>query len=369
MLKRILKSTALALYKFNTIRMIPYSRICVVPDGFRWVLSQEEKILKNIFRRIGVHLIDPRFLEAVKNQSVFYCSQFIIPSVINHSKNRIAFPYFHGIPGTGYSEFDIIYETIIKHHERINRIQVTNDRIKTIILDTGIDKGKIFKIPIGIDIDLFSLQTPYTKAVERKKLGIKDNMFVIGSFQKDGVGWGNGEKPKLIKGPDIFLKVINDIRNKIPDIFVLLTGPARGYMINGLKRINVPFKHINVNSYSHMNRLYQALDIYLVTSRDEGGPKAILESMACGIILITTKVGQAPEIVIDGENGFIVDSLDHIKIAEKVLDVYERKEKNNIIRENARLKAVAFDYRKLTNMWAAFTDGFIDCAPKCGRGK
>ena len=48
-------------------------------------------------------------------------------------------------------------------------------------------------------------------------------------------GWKEGLKPKMIKGPDIFLKVV-ELINKKYKIKILLTGPARGYLINGLKK-------------------------------------------------------------------------------------------------------------------------------------
>ena len=41
----------------------------------------------------------------------------------------------------------------------------------------------------------------------RTRLGLPGSAFVVGSFQKDGVGWGEGLEPKLIKGPDVLLAV------------------------------------------------------------------------------------------------------------------------------------------------------------------
>ena len=109
---------------------------------------------------------------------------------------------------------------------------------------------------------------------------------VIGSFQKDGKGWGEGNEPKLIKGPD-----------------VLLTGPARGYVKTGLESLKIPCKHLYLQDYREIGKYYQALDAYLVTSREEGGPKGVLESMASGIPLISTRVGQAQDLVKQGING------------------------------------------------------------------
>jgi glycosyltransferase involved in cell wall biosynthesis len=39
------------------------------------------------------------------------------------------------------------------------------------------------------------------------------------------------------------------------------------------------------------------MDIYIVTGWHEGGPKAVLESMAAGVPLVTTRVGQAMDLV------------------------------------------------------------------------
>ena len=47
------------------------------------------------------------------------------------------------------------------------------------------------------------------------------------------------------------------------------------------------------------HRLYKILflDFYLVTSREEGGPMGLLESLSTGIKVITTNVGMAPDFI------------------------------------------------------------------------
>jgi glycosyltransferase involved in cell wall biosynthesis len=62
-------------------------------------------------------------------------------------------------------------------------------------------------------------------------------------------------------------------------------------------------------------KYYHALDLYLVTSRNEGGPKSVLESMASGVPLVTTAVGMAPDVVLDGINGRLCSSFDPEAIA------------------------------------------------------
>ena len=51
-------------------------------------------------------------------------------------------------------------------------------------------------------------------------------------------------------------------------------------MKDGLKAMNVPFVHKYIEQYTDILNYYYALDLYLVTSREEGGPMGLLESMA-----------------------------------------------------------------------------------------
>ena len=67
-----------------------------------------------------------------------------------------------------------------------------------------------------------------------------------------------------------------------------------------------------VNS-SDLNELYNILDLYLVTSRLEGGPQAILE---CGISktpILSTDVGVAPEIL-NKKSIFNIDEFNQAKV-------------------------------------------------------
>ncbi|MEM7802911.1 MAG: glycosyltransferase, partial [Chloroflexota bacterium] len=42
-------------------------------------------------------------------------------------------------------------------------------------------------------------------------------------------------------------------------------------------------------------------------SREEGGPKAVLECIATGVPLVTSKVGLAPDVIQDGINGYMTE--------------------------------------------------------------
>ena len=97
------------------------------------------------------------------------------------------------------------------------------------LIGWGVDPKKIVQIPLGIETRKFKKYDHLRKFLFRRLYSIKSNYFVIGSFQKDGQGWDEGYDPKLIKGPDVFCNVIEQI-NKQKKVFIVLTGPARGYV-------------------------------------------------------------------------------------------------------------------------------------------
>src|SRR4030042_619279 len=182
--------------------------------------------------------------------------------------------------------------------------------MRDVVLASGIAPEKVFLIPTAIHLSCFPVQTKESRRQARAQLGLPQSAVVVGSFQKDGNGWGEGLEPKLIKGPDIFLQTLEILKGRIPELFVLLSGPARGYVKKGLERLQVPYQHLYLQSYPEVGKLFQALDVYLVSSRQEGGPKAVLEAMASGVPLVTTRVGQAMDLVRHGENGWVGESED-----------------------------------------------------------
>lgn len=133
--------------------------------------------------------------------------------------------------------------------------------MRDIVLSSGIAPEKVFLIPIGINLSYFRMQTPESRKKTRLKYGIPESAVVIGSFQKDGVGWDEGLEPKLIKGPDVFLKTIEILKPRIPELFVLLSGPARGFVKQGLERLGVPYCHCFLERYPEIGQLFQAWDI------------------------------------------------------------------------------------------------------------
>ena len=255
--------------------------------------------------------LGPRaWARGVANQAIFHLSQFtLLLHDFERRGNNLGLSYFHGRPGTpGMPEFDACFATMRARHAEIDRIQVTNREMEELVLThrdraregaPHPDRDRRRRLPRAG-------REPAGSSA-RRRLDLPASAFVVGSFQKDGVGWGDGLEPKLIKGPDVLLAVADGSRRSVPELLVLLTGPARGYVRSGLERLGVPYRHLLLPDVDAVAEVYPALDVCLVASRDEGGPRAVLESMATGVPLVTTRVGQAADLVRHGENGWMVE--------------------------------------------------------------
>jgi glycosyltransferase involved in cell wall biosynthesis len=158
------------------------------------------------------------------------------------------------------------------------------------------------------------------------KYNIPVNSFVIGSFQRDTEG-KDLKSPKLIKGPDRFVEIAKYYKSLHPNLIILLSGKRRQYIINELNKENISFLYYEMASFEELNEFYNILDLYIVSSRIEGGPQAIVESGITKTPIISTDVGFASDIL---SNESIFD-MNNFKNAKPNIDFAYKKSKELVI--------------------------------------
>ncbi|MFL5950819.1 MAG: glycosyltransferase family 4 protein [Gaiellaceae bacterium] len=329
----------------------------VVGDRLGWSIDDDRARLRATARRLGVPVGWNPLLRVLRAQPVFQHNHFsaLHPRWLESSQ-RLGLSYFHGRPATpGYPEFDRAYAALRDNVAQVERIQVTHDEMHELVLAAGVDERKVFRIPIGIDLERFALGDDATRSAARASLDIPESAFVVGSFQKDGVGFGDGLEPKSIKGPDVLVAVLEQIR--AAELFVLLTGPARGYVRRELERAGIPHRHVQLPR-DGLATAYHALDAYLVTSRQEGGPKSVLEALATGVPLVTTRVGQVPELLVDGEHALLAGVDDTEELVGALQRVHDDAELRRRLRSDGRPLAEAYAEERLDARWAELLEGF-----------
>jgi glycosyltransferase involved in cell wall biosynthesis len=338
-----------------------HSRLFAVGERTSWSVDEDARQVEAAARRLGYDVAPTGWARFARRQAVFLTSHFeaLQPRWLE-SSHRLAMAYLHGRPGTlGYPEFDRAYETLHKAPTRFARVQVTHAEMRDLVLEAGVEPSTVHVIPIGIDIEHFALVSPDRRIAARLALELPMDAFVVGSFQKDGVGWGEGLEPKLIKGPDVLVAALERIHTDVPELHVLLTGPARGYVRRGLDSRRIPYRHVVAGDRADLGRAYHALDVYVVPSRQEGGPKGVLEAMASGIPFVTTRVGQAQEMASNEVDALVVDVDDPEAIAYAVRRLRNDRVHAGSLAAAGRATAEQFAYERLDPAWGALLEGFV----------
>jgi len=204
------------------------------------------------------------------------------------------------------SSYPDVLEKIIGYADRII---VPSERTHRFLQKYNVPQ---YKIPFFVDPQIFH-ELKESKEALCRKMGIDHERlkgkFVIGSFQRDSLG-ADLTKPKWQKGPELLV----DILDKLPKekVVLLLAGPRRHYILNECKKRNIETVFYgdmspidagkddileNNQSLEKINQLYNLSDLYIVSSKSEGGPKAILESALTKTPIFSTPVGFAEDFL------------------------------------------------------------------------
>lgn len=161
----------------------------------------------------------------------------------------------------------------------------------------------------------------------KQPLSKTDDKIVLGSFQRDTEGMTEGTnnpQPKLEKGPDLFAEVVEKF--SVDECQPFIPGWRRTYLTKRLAPYGV--SRSSKMTYDGVLEAYKKLcedgGIYLITSRQEGGPQAVLECAAMGCRVLSFDVGLAADVLhpdcICG-SPFDASSID--KMVEKIKDFPE----------------------------------------------
>ncbi len=325
---------------------ISHRDLYYVVEGANWSIDHDGRSITANLRNISSIVVTT--CRGIRNSIVHFGS---VNTFLNNNgpklpckSNKLIVTWFHVSPGDRRVEFiPEVAKYVDLWHTSCN---ITKDKLT----ELGLPEEKITVIPLGVNLRVFGIPTPEQKQNIRSKLGISKDKIAIGSFQKDGNGWGEGLEPKMIKGPDVFCDVIEKMSRQY-DLFVVLTGPARGYVKRRLESLGIPYSHHFLNDPDEVAWYYKALDLYIATGRQEGGPKSLVESLASGVPLISTKAGMAPDIVTDGENAFLCDVDDVDQIVKKSTTILEDKSIKEKIVAKGLITARQFDWSSIAQQY------------------
>tara|TARA_R110001583_G_scaffold31600_1_gene107839 strand:+ start:7864 stop:8778 length:915 start_codon:yes stop_codon:yes gene_type:complete len=213
-----------------------------------------------------------------------WCWRNIHPDILKSKK--VVVTVHHIVPDKFTSEK---LEDFLARDSFVNMYHVPNMRTYNFI-------SKITKKPISVVGYWFDKNKwfPEDKSFCRKALGLSSDSFIVGSFQRDTEG-SDLETPKLEKGPDLFCNYVESIKRD--NLHILLGGWRRQYVISRLEKNNIPYTYFELVNIEKLRQMYCALDLYVISSRYEGGPQSALEASGMCIPIVSRNVGMVPDII------------------------------------------------------------------------
>lgn len=200
--------------------------------------------------------------------------------------------------------------------------EFTRDAISQALTKSA--KDSMVKIAPGIDITHFK---PHAGAEQLKgELGLTDKKIIV------SVG-------RLVhrKGQDTLVEALPQILHKIPDAHLVFVGegPRKDFMLQRAQKLGV-IPHITFIGriqYQELPKYISVGNLFAMPSRSrlaglevEGLGIVYLEASACGLPVLGGSSGGAPDAVIDGETGIIVDGQSVEDVAQAAITLLQDKE-------------------------------------------
>mgnify|MGYP001216472161 FL=1 len=264
-----------------------------VVDRFRndWYLNNKDISTNKINKADVIWIISPWLWKKIPKRHI--------------KKHKVVCSIYH----IDFNKFNKNDELEFRNRDQfVDLYHVISEKTK-IHLQQLTDK-KIISIPFWVDQNVW-FDIPDKKQL-RDKYNFNEEDYLIGSFQRDTEGH-DLKSPKLIKGPDVFLDIVKRLFVENKNLKVVLTGTRRNYLIDNFEKLNIPYVYYEMIDLTELNELYNILDLYLVTSRLEGGPQAILECAISRTPVLSTDVGIASEIL-NNKSIFNIDEFELAKV-------------------------------------------------------
>ena len=141
-----------------------------------------------------------------------------------------------------------------------------------------------------------------------------------------------------IKDYPMFLRAAELVKRAVTDAEFLLAG--EGELTEQLRALA---RELGIEGSTHflgrcdnVGALLQVSDVCVLSSKAEGFSNAILEYMAAGRPVVATDVGGAGEAIIDGETGYLVESGDHVTMAERIISLLRTPEQARAFGEQGK---------------------------------
>lgn len=236
----------------------------------------------------------------------------------------------------------------IRNISKIENIVVNSHYMKEIIKK---DLNRMsYVIPNGVNIEKFRAE------------GHHDTPSLEGDFRI--MFWGRISDEK---GVDLFIKSASYIIENYHDChyYIIGDGPKFKEMLLLTRQMDLEnnIHFLGFRNHEEIAMFAKSVDVTIfpfrpVSNISDNAPVSILEAMALGKAIISTKVGGLPEIINDGKNGLLAEP-DPLDISRKTALLIEDKEMRTKLGNNALTTAESYSWDRISELYIKYYEGII----------
>ncbi len=221
---------------------------------------------------------------------------------------------FHGHVLRGY--FDPLRTRAFRQLERTlarstTALVAVSPQVRDDLVELDVAPATRFAVVrLGIELDQRVASGTNGRGETRRVLGIGERPFTVG-----WIGRMTG-----IKRTDDVLLAFKALRDRGIDARLCLIGdgPDRDRVERHAHELGVMRETLFLGYQEQVASFFSAFDVFILPSANEGTPVTAIEALAAGKPVVATRVGGIPDVVRDGEDGFLVASGDVEALADRL---------------------------------------------------
>jgi N-acetyl-alpha-D-glucosaminyl L-malate synthase BshA len=160
---------------------------------------------------------------------------------------------------------------------------------------------------------------------------------------------------RAVKRVDDAVRAFARMSRELPARLVLIgDGPERGRVQQTADDEGVSDRVTFLGKQESVAEILSCADLFLLPSATESFGLVALEAMSCGVPVVATRVGGIPEVITEGESGFLVPVGDVDAMAERGLEVLKDKSRWREMSAAARAGAELFSAERVVPMYEQY---------------
>jgi glycosyltransferase involved in cell wall biosynthesis len=233
-------------------------------------------------------------------------------------------------------------------NQRLDLYITVSERDRQMLLGSGIPENAIELIYNTIDLDVSAI--PGNGEALKKEFDLPPQAIVC-----TGIG-------RLVpqKGFDILIETVSQIASQVPDLYCLIIGEGEDKeKLSGQIRAAGLEKRIRLLGYQDRSKAMSILkssDIFVMPSRYEGTPIALLEAAALARPILAACAGGIPELVTHEQHAHLVPVQDPVALAEGLVRLVQDRDYARLLGQKAqgRVRERFNPESQVKETWAAY---------------